>query len=731
MDNPTQGKPSAANHLLAIAFTLVCGVLWLAASVFLTDLLTNQPTTTSPTLLWARFNEYTLENIKFKQMFGVTGVLALLGCCSGLFAIYANSRSLHGTARFATKREIIKGGLFTKTGLIVGKYQNKYLVFGGQEFVLLAAPTRSGKGVSFVIPNLLNWQESMVVMDVKLENYLMTSGWRQKVLHQEVYLFNPFDVTGKTHRWNPLDSIRRDPVAMMADVQQIAHIFYPSLDGDKNRFFADSAQNLFSGLVLYLIETNHPCPTLGEVLRQGSGYGKPIAEHIQALIEACPDKQCRDPLSRFMSVSSPETVGNIKATFDAALQIFAQPAMDWATSASDFDLAAIRRKPMTIYLGIPVDMISTAARLQNLFFTQAINLNTRTLPEDDASLKYQAVLCMDEFAAMGRVPAIEKGAAYIAGFNLRLMTIFQSRSQIADSRLYGRESSHNLIANHGLKVLYTPTTQEEAKDYSDMLGAYTTRSTSSSSNRTSSNVFAVNTNVSSGSNTSDQRRMLMLPQELKQLNPDTCIIDRQGMPPVMAQKAYYYDDPIFLGRLAQVSPSLRTLLEGGKRSVSKEEITAIRVRGEFESVLTTAPFTPVFSSYKANPTEDGDSDDLLTAYLDTPDSSAEDQTGPNTVNTINDGGEQFDGARPNEPPTAKGIDMNDVSDLLTRFSSVSAATIAPKLTTHPERLSEAEFEAQAQALAARLMDYSAAGSVEQWLESVRKEFNAFAQTKAA
>jgi type IV secretion system protein VirD4 len=35
----------------------------------------------------------------------------------------------------------------------------------------VSAPTRSGKGVGVVIPNLLNWPDSVVVLDIKGENY--------------------------------------------------------------------------------------------------------------------------------------------------------------------------------------------------------------------------------------------------------------------------------------------------------------------------------------------------------------------------------------------------------------------------------------------------------------------------------------------------------------------------------------------------------------------------------
>src|SRR3546814_19129426 len=82
---------------------------------------------------------------------------------------------------------------------------------GKMEHVLLEAPTGSGKGVGSVIPKLLQWPDSVVVLDIKRENYEITAGFRRKG-GQKVVLFNPTDREGRTARYNPLSYINRaDP----------------------------------------------------------------------------------------------------------------------------------------------------------------------------------------------------------------------------------------------------------------------------------------------------------------------------------------------------------------------------------------------------------------------------------------------------------------------------------------------------------------------------------------
>ena len=569
-------------HVLATIVIVALVLVWPYFTVWGFNLFGSMEFPKSPLTILEYFIKYGVSNRRFnlsiELAFAVVFVIALLT----LIAIYKDRRALHGNARFATYKEVDYAGLFGKQGIILGKYKGKYLVFDGQQFVLLAAPTRSGKGIGCVIPNLLNWQESVVGLDVKLENWQLTSKFRQKILGQETYLFNPFSVDRKTHRWNPLDSISRDPFVTPGDVLQIAQIFYPSRESDKNRFFNDQAQNLFLGLTLYLIETNHPRCSLGEVFRQGSGHEQSLPKHIHSILEKTPNlsRECRDALNRALS-NPEETFGNIKASFDAPLLIFANPMVDAATSASDFSLADIRRKKISIYFGISPNRLETAARLINLFFTQTISLNTGVLPEADKSLKYQCLVLLDEFTAFGRVGIIAKAVSYIAGYNLRLLTIIQSKSQLEGDGLYSKADARNMITNHEVRIIFPPGDVQEAKDASEMLGYYTTKAESVSSNH-SGHYLSVNGNSSGGTSISDQRRALMMPQELKQMPSSQSIIDKQGIPPVLCDKVRYFEDKVFIDRLKSVSPSLAAL---GRKTPTREQLNAVRISGELASFV--------------------------------------------------------------------------------------------------------------------------------------------------
>jgi type IV secretion system protein VirD4 len=446
---------------------------------------------------------------------------------------------------------------------IVGKYKGEYLKYYGQDFLMTAAGTRSGKGTSLVIPNLLTYPDSVVVEDIKEENYHYTSGYRRACGH-ETYLWAPFSEDGRSHAYNPLEYIqRRAPYTRVGDVMTIGEHLYPSNVDARLKYWNDNARNLFIGIVLYLLETpSLPC-TFGEVLRQASGKGRAIREHISSIVSTRADAahatdglpaltfECLDALNRFLSQSK-EAFANIVSTMTAPLNVFSNPVVDAATSRSDFDLADVRKKRMSIYVGIKPGDLKAGALLVNLFFSQLIDLNTRELPAENPALKYQCALILDEFAAPGKIDIIDTANPFIAGYNLRLMLIFQGMSQIEDPKLYGKHGAETLAINCKMRSLYAPRTVKESEEYSKMLGTFTymARSRNRSRGRSSS----------TSTNESEHGRALMMPQELRALKHNKQIITMEGCDPILCEKAFFYEDAELVDRLVRQSPYLQGVM---------------------------------------------------------------------------------------------------------------------------------------------------------------------------
>lgn len=476
--------------------------------------------------------------------FGICGALWLV---AAFFVIRPKQQALHGDARFAVAGDLAKHGMFkaSPTGVIVGRFGGKLVRLPGQQFVILAAPTRSGKGVGVVIPNLLDYQESVVVLDIKQENFDLTSGWRASQ-GQEVYLFNPFAEDRRTHRWNPLTYVSADPAFRVSDLMSIAAMLYP--DGnDDQKFWVSQARNGFMAFALYLFENRDDevklgfpggsgAPTIGAIYRLSSGDGTDLKGYLKNLAgRPFLSGNARSAFSNLLSQAD-ETFASIMGTLKEPLNAWINPVLDAATSADDFLLTDLRKKKITIYIGIQPNKLAESRLIVNLFFSQIINLNTKELPKTNPELKYQCLLLMDEFTAIGKVDIIASAVAYMAGYNIRLLPIIQSMAQL--DATYGKDVSRTIITNHALQILYSPREQQDANDYSEMLGYTTVRKR----------------NITRGKDVtrseSEERRALMLPQELKAMGSDKEVFLYEGIAhPVKCEKIQYYKDSYFTARL--------------------------------------------------------------------------------------------------------------------------------------------------------------------------------------
>lgn len=470
----------------------------------------------------------------------VAGLIVVFGLLGAI--LRHRPLPLHGKARFASEREIRAAGLRSKEGLLLGRKDGAMLCFGGSEHVLLYAPTRAGKGVGYVIPNLLNWPDSVVALDVKKENWDRSAGFR--AAHgQEVHLFDPLDENGRTARYNPLGYVRSDPADLYDDLQRIAVMLFPA-ESRGDPFWFEAARSSFVAIAGYVAETPGLPLTIGEILRQLSAT-QDLKTHFDKLIavrSSSPSplsRHCITALNDFLAASE-NTLNSVRKTVTARLGLWLNPRIDAATASNDFDLRQLRQRPMSIYLGVTPDNLDRMAPLLNLLFQQVVDLNTRELPEQNPKLTRKLLLLLDEFPALGNVNVLAKSVAFIAGYGIRLLTVVQSPAQLR--AIYGIDAARNFMTNHAVEVVFAPKEQDVANELSERIGYDTVNARSRSGPRGLAR-------RSTSETTSEHRRALMLPQELKLLPKSKAFILGTGVPPIIAEKIVYYEDKAFLPRL--------------------------------------------------------------------------------------------------------------------------------------------------------------------------------------
>jgi type IV secretion system protein VirD4 len=548
---PASRKRRSAGPVLKAAAALIAAVLaalYLAGFFFLSSIHLD-PRAASP-LTVLRFAYYygdwpRVHAALIRSCLGGAGAVAV----SALVLLLPRRRPLHGEARFATRREIAGAGLLGSHGIILGRLGRRRLMLAGQQGVVLAAPPRAGKGVGVVIPNLLNWPDSLICVDIKRENWTASAGFRAKS-GQACFLFDPFAEDGRTARWNPFFYVSADPLRRVNDLQRIAEMLYPDPpSGDP--FWTASARSLFLGIALYLFETPSMPKTIGEVLRQGmasddEGFG----HHWKRVVEgrskgAHPlSAQCVRSLYDVIDLA-PVTASSIRKTFTSRLDLWLNPILDAATAGNDFDLRDLRRRPMSIYVGVNPDDLHRLRPVLSLFFQQAIGLQTRALPEHDPTLKRQVLMMLDEFAALGRIPIIAESVSYLPGYNVRVVLVIHTPAQLRE--VYGANAAETMLKSLAARIVFAPKDYADAREISDELGMTTVKARTVS--RPQFDGGDPKGRRGRSVSVSEQRRPLLLPQELKALGSGNALIFYEGLPPIRCRKIRYFEEARFRARL--------------------------------------------------------------------------------------------------------------------------------------------------------------------------------------
>lgn len=463
---------------------------------------------------------------------GLSFSLTLLIFGHWLFERFRPANKALGNAHFANGIEIQKTGLFKKEkeSIIIGKKLGKTLYSNGFEHVLVFAPSGSGKTRSISIPNLFNYPFSVVCNDVKFTLFETTSGYREKVLGHKCYCWALANTESITHRFNPLSFISEDTMLRMIDIQRIAHIMIP--DNPKEApIWTKAPRKLFKALLLYLLDTPDKPTTLGEINRLVK------QQNFDAwLLSILTKTKHYDPefyRNGFSYINThEETRANILETFVGYFELFDDPIVDAATSASDFDIRDLRREKLTIYIGFTDEDMERLAPILTLFWQQVISAMIKEIP--DAIKEPYPLLCLiDEFSSLGRIERLRRSLKLLREYRVRCILMFQYIAQTYER--YSHDEAR-AFTNIKTKIAYTTEDIHDAEFISKLLGTRTKRIVTNS-------VSTQHHGLSESKSVSYQAIPLLRPEEVGKLPMHISLIIRAGSSPIKARQFIWYKEP--------------------------------------------------------------------------------------------------------------------------------------------------------------------------------------------
>ena len=388
-----------------------------------------------------------------------------LGFAGALFA-YVNRRQMpYGSARFGTVMEAAKQGLTPRQGIVLGTLGGATIRSDEPAHILVVGPSRSGKGTGFVLPNGYLWQGSAVFFDPKRENFEALANHRA-AMGNKVFMFSPG--SNDTHRYNPLDFVRRDE-RMATDCLVVASFVIPEKADDT---WAGAGRLLLSSLIGYVLAS--PLIAGAQHMRtvaRMTTTGKDISSVLRAIVKT--ERQhlptwIVDSFNQYIALE-PETRNSAVFNVNMAMSLWNNGLISAATETSDFDIRELRRQPMTIFIGCTIAELSIFRPLIRILFQQIHDLMMVKIPGEDEP--HQVLLMLDEFYHVGRMDSLISKITISAGYGFRMAIVMQDMAQLDE--LYGKNTRVTTASGSQIKLFIQINDLDTSEFVSEMLGETT------------------------------------------------------------------------------------------------------------------------------------------------------------------------------------------------------------------------------------------------------------------
>ena len=405
--------------------------------------------------------------------------------------------------------------------------------------ILTCAPTGAGKGVGGVIPNLLDYPGSAFVLDFKGENHAVTARARRELGHQ-VVLVDPFGTTGQpTHALNWLDTLDPDSPDVVSRAAGLADMLITVEGTEADSHWTDTARELLRGLLVYVATLPADRRTMAELRRIVTASTDDLADTL-ADMQADPEAGQRIPARAAAAhFNRPERErGSVLSTVVRHTAWLDDPRLCAALARSDFNLADLKRQPMTVYLAIPPDRLRACLGFVRGFIGLALD----GITEAPGKPVHRVAFFLDEFGQLGRMDRLADSVTLLRGYGAQLWLFVQDLSQL--KAVYPRWQS--FLANTSQQFFGTADF-DTARYLSGALGQQTIRYETQNVSQ-SSGTWGKPGSSSSGAGEHLQGRSLLTPDEVMRLGPTRPIVLVSGEPPYLLHRVSYLTDPAYAGR---------------------------------------------------------------------------------------------------------------------------------------------------------------------------------------
>jgi type IV secretion system protein VirD4 len=461
------------------------------------------------------------------------GVPLLAGAVHVLTGGAQRRRDTHGSARWATYREVKRSGLSRTQGVVVGAMREQLFYDNGPTHLFLLAPTRSGKGIFHIQPTLrLGWPGSALVLDPKRgENYEATHAARAQLGRVEA--FAPY---GRPQtRLNVLDTIRLRTLKEHGDALCIAQSLVAphklATESATSLHFRELAAMLLTAALLHVCYTSAH-PSLGATWAFLTQQHRTLAACLKTMrgtrhTPAGVHPAIAQLTSAIQNITGDRELSSVWSTVVRPLSLYADPLIAASTDTSTLCLDDLQHGPQPLSLYLLAPSTRSLERLHPVYRVIVDVAMERLMDRPVTAYHHRLLVCADELPAYGYMHALNKGAGDMAGYGIKGFYVAQDLDQFEGT--YGE--TNTIWGNTDCKLFHAPANEATAERISRyLLGPATVN-----------NPVASRQGFLGQSSVSFQvvERPLLTTDEVQSLDPALLLVRRTGSKPMLLHKLGY------------------------------------------------------------------------------------------------------------------------------------------------------------------------------------------------
>ena len=428
-------------------------------------------------------------------------------------------------------------------GLILGKKNGKYVRVPIQSnniyhTLLLGAPG-TGKSTGPLLSTLIaNFKQKLppftvFALDIKPE---LAKKSVDVVGNPNVKVFSPSSMS--EYSWDIYYEINEESSYddVMDVIDQIARSLIFASD-EKNQFFADSAINIFNGLMFYCYQYYHYDFMKSMQWVISANIPDAIKEALKNSKDTSYEVLVASKLSQY-SGKQDATLNSIIMVLNQNLGIFSSSKLahnfstqDKMVSPADLD------NHISVFIALPERDLEQYSGILRLVVNQTIKFFEARGDKQTANDGRDSTILMliDEFYRLGKMDNVVQGFATLRSRGISILVATQNMSQLEE--IYGQYGMKNILELCQVNILLSAKDPNTVDIFSKMAGEYQETSVSVTK---SGGIF--DTNASSSTNTSKQYRPVLTAQDFADLAEKKSLIAFVNGKYMMLEKNNYYED---------------------------------------------------------------------------------------------------------------------------------------------------------------------------------------------